>query len=1056
MDIQLEANKNSALFSVLAKMDPFNPYIHKNKPSTINLRKQIVRVLPDNISTLAWGSTMKFSIPRWGLLSDAHLMVDIQGDPTQVAGHLFGLNMMESIKITSKSRTLFSGNPEYLMGRFCELPEDQRRLLEAAVSLPSEFSKDVETVAARGLSGPLGKWSFGKSNLYEAPGIGRVNQARGGGLPHITKSFGGVLETSEAAQMIQDMDLRATTGGAKHHRRDTYTYDNTTAKSLIGTTASRNRIMIPFFPPFAENMIQALDVNFCEEIQVECTPRRAKELFATQSTDPYVSFTSATDASTCQFADNGQFKRRPASDAIWNDPSRQYGIKAAELVVTFIQLTGEDWAQMRAAMFKEGSGYTQLTFETRKETQRQFTQAQGGYSMFHNAQPEDWGKSSNYLDVPLNVNNLAYCTKFMVRRSHEVLVNQTAPTCDRFSFGKKAVTADGITATKWNGQNITNTIQAVDNTANPTAASSYSRIDPAQGALTGRLAPNDCIVPTDTEDAQLMLPLDQHVYEEQGDAGADNKTIECQKRYTSTLQVGYFQLLASGQILYEQSGDANLLLNKTCPSYSTGTKRRDLSKDAPDMNPDIYTIWYGCKHERTAYSGSLSLQNLNNPTLRIWLKGGITNTATGKTYGDLATCLTDTVLVTADTTGDQSTFSAHPGLSTDATKKGVTPGSNDYFNVQAGCDKLKGPWFDRSKGVAPCFGQGAHWNDFLPVSGGTASAMALDKGTIGRYVEVPNPDTLLFRGTCMQPAAGAVTLTTADTATTELIHLPPVEDTIWQYGKRITNGNNIILRGGHANRLRFVSDEGACGVDDNTGEVQAAVPVDATPPQGQNATNAALGDVELPLVAGGPAANATKQGGNGTLVTTQYAPAGVQIPYTKSEGAQQFILDGKIPAAAGTHKGPKNGCAVYTDLCLNGIGFVPGNTGQFGLTQAEPDTGPRALRANFLALQAMIAQKGDCLYVQDKGYKDAQPTVWGGSYLAGDYTKHLTSQETTNMHEFVGAPSVSATDLADKTDIGKYLTAADDVGVVVDVWHENFSLQMINSGNGVITVAYGQ
>ena len=1051
MDIQLEANKNSALFSVLAKMDPFNPYIHKNKPSTINLRKQIVRVLPDNISTLDWGSTIKFSIPRWGLLSDAHIMVDIQGDPTQVAGHLFGLNMMETIKITSKSRTLFSGNPEYLMGRFCELPEDQRRLLEAAVSLPSEFSKDVETVASRGLNGPLGKWKFGEGNLYQVPGIGRVNQARGGGLPHITESFGDTLETGVPAQLIQDMDLRASTGGAKHHRRDTYTYDNTTAKSLITTTASRNRIMIPFFPPFAENMIQALDVNFCEEIQVECTPRRAKELFATQSTDPYVSFTSATDASTCQFRDNGQFKRRPANAAIWDDRPN-YGIKAAELVVTFIQLTGEDWAQMRAAMFKEGSGYTQLTFETRKETQRQFTKQQGGYSMFDNAQPEDWGRSSNYLDVPLNVNNLAYCTKFMVRRSHEVLVNQSAPTCNRFSFGTEALDASTTAAIS------TNVIQGLevgdtDYTSRIVGGAGDTGI--VSGAITA-CAPSDTIIPTSTTEVHQMLPLDQHVYEEQGDAGADNKTIECQKRYTSTLQVGYFQLLASGQILYEQSGDANLLLNKTCPSYSTGTKRRDLSKDAPDMNPDIYTIWYGCKHERTAYSGSLSLQNLNNPTLRIWLKGGLTNTATGKTYGDLSTCLHETVLVTADTTGDQSTFSAHPGLSTDASKKGVNPGTNDYYNVQAGCDKLKGPWFDRSKGVAPCFGQGAHWNDFLPVSGGTASAMALDKGTIGRYVQVPNPSTTLFRGICETPANTTDTLPTADQSSTQVITLPPVEDTIWQYGKQLkdkASAQGVLglkgLGGGHPNRLRFVSDEGACGVDETTGDIASAVPTGATVKQGGGSC-LAPGQTGFPV--------GFTQGGNGTEFTTAYvSAAGAQNPYTIANGARQFIADGQIPASAAAHMGPKNGCAIYQDLSLNGVGFVPGNTGQFGMTQAEPDTGPRALRANFLALQAMIKQGGGGrLYVDDKGGKTAQPTVWGGSYLAGDHVKHLVQQETTNMHEFVGAPSVSPNVLVEKTDIGTYLTAADDVGVVVDVWHENFSLQMINSGNGVITVAYGQ
>ena len=59
------------------------------------------------------------------------------------------------------------------------------------------------------------------------------------------------------------------------------------------------------------------------------------------------------------------------------------------------------------------------------------------------------------------------------------------------------------------------------------------------------------------------------------------------------------------------------------------------------------------------------------------------------------------------------------------------------------------------------------------------------------------------------------------------------------------------------------------------------------------------------------------------------------------------------------------------------------------------------------------------------------------------------------MHHFVGAPTLTDQELVTKTDIGKYLTEADKIGVVVDVWHENFSLQMINSGNGVITVAYG-
>ena len=1119
MDIQLEANKNSALFSVLAKMDPFNPYIHKNKPSTINLRKQIVRVLPDNISTLQWGSTMKFSIPRWGLLSDAHLQVEIQGDPTQVAGHLFGLNMMKEIRITSKSRTLFTGTPEYFMGRFCELPEDQRRLLEAAVCLPSEFTKGLETLAARGLSGPLGTWKFGTENEYDGTG----NQQRNNGLPHITEGLGAlksnlgqsVGNVTNAAQYhirsnIPDMVVRATTGGAKHHKRGTYTYDVSTAKGLVSSAGSRNRIMVPFFPPFAENMIQALDVNFCEEIQIECTPKSYTELFATQCTDPLVSFTSASEASTCQFADNGAFKRRQANSTIWRENSDVYGIKSAELVVTFIQLTGEDWAQMRAAMFKEGSGYTQLTFETRSESRRQFT-ASDGYSMFNNSRPEDWGRSSNYLDIPLNVNNLAYCTKFMVRRSHEVLQNTQAPKLSRFTFkdNRAPVSAAAWKTNKANycyvpaannansgstqqGLQVRNRAVTVDGTTNTAAV-------PEKDLA---VAPRGSLVLTSQADCAAMMPLDQHVYEEQGDAAGVNTEIECQKRYTSTLQVGYFQLLASGVTLFEQSGDDNLLLSRTCPSFATGTKRRDRSAEEPDMSPDIYTIWYGCKHERTAYSGSLSLQNLNNPTLRIWLKGGLTNEATGKTYDNITDCLRESVLVGQDTAGgDHSQFSAHPGLSSSTeVTKALKVGTQEYYNIAAGCDKLKGPWFDRDKGVAPCFGQGASWNDMLPVSGGTASAMAVDKGTIGRYVEVPQKSTYLYTGTCQGILQSLITTFPAfqnGVNATRKVFLPPLADTIWSdTSQALLNPNGdqtqenvrgFVLQGGHPNRLRFLSDEAGSGMSsvNNVNQIQPAIAAignadgngdaeDAqknillpstkhyalrvfanndSDPAGKNANY--LANDNAPATVGGVIP------GNGTKkLRADTATVAWDQALCVTEGKLKGQQDPTLKTIVASNEQATNGVAIFQDLCLNGIGHVPGNTGPFDLTQAEPGTGPATLRMAFQGLQnALAANRTDDkypLWVDDKGKANPENGVWGAQYMAGDDTTALIDQETTSMHHFVGAPTLTDQELVTKTDIGKYLTEADKIGVVVDVWHENFSLQMINSGNGVITVAYGQ
>ena len=350
--------------------------------------------------------------------------------------------------------------------------------------------------------------------------------------------------------------------------------------------------------------------------------------------------------------------------------------------------------------------------------------------------------------------------------------------------------------------------------------------------------------------------------------------------------------------------------------------------------------------------------------------------------------------------------------------------------------------------------------------------MALDKGTVGRYVEAPIANTHLFNGRCEEPRDQGTQLLATNVATeTRFISLPPVEDTIWQYGDLATSDGirednrqqraPTILRGGHPNRLRFVSDEGACGVS-STGGIAVAVPVLATDAQGgvTDGNGNRQGNVTAVIPPG-------QQGGNGTLRTTkftnaagteqtQYDPAVVNPTQATFIGARKFITDGYMGSTAQNHFGPKNGCAIYQDLCLNGIGFVPGNTGPIAGTQAEPDTGPRVLRAHFLGLQAMIAHNDKRLYVEDKGYKAAQPAVWGANNLVGDYHKHVIDQETVNMHEFVGAPSVSPNDLVRKTDIGQYLTAADDVGVVVDVWHENFSLQMINSGNGVITVAYGQ
>lgn len=133
------------------------------------------------------------------------------------------------------------------------------------------------------------------------------------------------------------------------------------------------------------------------------------------------------------------------------------------------------------------------------------------------------------------------------------------------------------------------------------------------------------------------------------DAGNDGTTIQqgpfskakklgAQWLYTRTLPVHYFEIVAAGRVIYGAPADNHFALSQS--SMYAGGHPTDLLKDVGDTialptqsdrifgvvrqgKPGmyIYTVNWGLLASRLQNTGCISLQNLNQPTLRIYLRG---------------------------------------------------------------------------------------------------------------------------------------------------------------------------------------------------------------------------------------------------------------------------------------------------------------------------------------------------------------------------------------------------------------------------------------------------
>jgi hypothetical protein len=237
--------------------------------------------------------------------------------------------------------------------------------------------------------------------------------------------------------------------------------------------------------------------------------------------------------------------------------------------VDYIVQDTDAYRALRAQQFPEGTGLTTITYDTSQETfsnlfasvspSSNLLDARSGGSFKDpslSASGITIGNSTRFVDLPLKTNNLVFASHFMVRKHSDM-------------------GGDGNTS---------------------------------------------------PQDATITKPLIG--------TDSDTNTVGAHRIYSRCLPVHHFQLLSAGRVIYESDGDSQLNLTQSGMYNGTGLdtnivatrgENRFLTAGADPTRTsgkpfNVYSINHGLQASRLENTGALSMQNLNNPILRIYFK----------------------------------------------------------------------------------------------------------------------------------------------------------------------------------------------------------------------------------------------------------------------------------------------------------------------------------------------------------------------------------------------------------------------------------------------------
>lgn len=596
MDLAIEANRNSALFNTMQQvLDVYNPLLHKARPTVVNQTIHNIRVSPTRwANTLdTWNGTqsVRFDIPRIGSLTDFSVKCAFRipgseattstapetGDrgfasPTLKLGDITNnLNTADNDARGRLDRLYADELLGFNMIRSYTVSSKSRRIFSATGEYLllrfSQMDNDMKKTVAKSLT-PVSMFSGSVDDMFYTPGTTYNVQ-----IPlfmffneHISNS----LDVNFSEEVHIDIELRPPSELFYYGQLADMTQINNFAKLLLGggpniqgytgSGAVEGAGRIAW-----DQAVQDTDVGTVNIIGMVELP----------IADQYIAVMQ--DWAVRHIQGIGQPLEKPGgaygvlSERI-SGPTFAYPDVNSEGQSVQIQFEGQArfvvqdtdaYRALRQQMFPEGTGLTTITYDTSQEVFQNVFAGAGGSTLL------DFSRGGNFKDPSL--------------------------------------TNTGITV--GNSQYFIDLPLRTNNLAMSTSfmVRKHSDMGGSGNTLAG---------------ARSAIPLIG--------LNATGNVLGAHRIYTRCLPVHYFMIMAAGRVVMESDGATHLNLTQSGMYNGTGADwgrkfgTQNIARTDTTVSSDrpfnIYTINYGLQASRLENSGSLSLQNLNNPTLRIYFK----------------------------------------------------------------------------------------------------------------------------------------------------------------------------------------------------------------------------------------------------------------------------------------------------------------------------------------------------------------------------------------------------------------------------------------------------
>lgn len=649
MDLAIEANRNSALFNTMQQvLDVYNPLLHKARPTVVNETKQRIRTPANQWANSfdRWNGrrTARFDMPRIGTLADVSLKCAFQfpgkeaTDATRAkfgdrgfgktslttgglintdstsntargrldriyADRLLGFNMIRSYVVSSKSREIFRATGEYLLLRFSQMDDTMKDAVFRATTPVDVMASTCEDMyyapkTTYQMSIPLFLFfnehitnaldvNFSEevhidiefrspSELFYYGNLGDLTQVpnqtasgENGQFQQESKSLGA------ASIGLQCWD-QSTSAGSTISLNGVSTAVTVQQTNTTGASAAAGSKRFG-----TANMATNVDDNDAYVYAVDDVVGAANSSAVTSTQMRHIQGTQAPWDSTATIGVLGANGYVGAlgfygsAGYVHSGTTFQYPdvdnngescMIQLEMNCDYIIQDTDAYRALRAQTFPEGTGFTSIVYNTSQEV---FSNLMASAQLSQNLLDVRSGGQFTDPDQSSSGITIGDSTRFVdlpLRDNHLAFATS-------FMVRKMSdLGGDGTTA-------ASNTVAAYGKTVT-------------------------------------------------------NKTLGAHHIYSRALPVHYFQLMSAGRILYESDGRTQLALTQSAMYNGTGKdwgiQGSDLSNttapngfDTERINGrpfNIYTINFGLGASRLENTGSISYQNLNNPTLRIFFK----------------------------------------------------------------------------------------------------------------------------------------------------------------------------------------------------------------------------------------------------------------------------------------------------------------------------------------------------------------------------------------------------------------------------------------------------